>query len=44
MLQRMGFKLEVVKVGDEKCLVIVRDKNIKEPELQPVAIGGKPVE
>ena len=44
LLTRCGFKLATVAVGEVERNIVVKDEEIVEPELKPVAIGGQPVE
>ena len=40
-LTKCGYKLQVVNVDGEERSIIVLDEAIVDPELKPVAIGGK---
>lgn len=41
MLKRCGYKFQTVEVDGVERYIVVRDKEIKELKLKPVAIGGK---
>lgn len=42
-LAKCGYKLKTVEIDGQKCSIVVLDKDNPNPELSPVAIGGKPV-
>lgn len=42
-LAKCGYKLKTVEIDGLECSIVVLDEEIKEPELKPIAVGGKPV-